>query len=68
MLINDKLFFCVKIRKNKDWERPVPAAAVIPAARVVATIIGLKASVAWLLSLLGNLPAQPVGVQEILAI
>jgi hypothetical protein len=35
----------------------VPAAAVIPAARVVAAIIGLKAFVAGLLSLLGNLAA-----------
>ena len=37
---------------NKVWARPVPAAAVKPADRVVATFIGLKASVAGLASLL----------------
>ncbi len=35
---------------------------------MVATFIGLKAFVAGLLSLLGNLTAQPSGVQGILAI
>ena len=45
----------------------MPAAAVTPAARVVATFIGSKASVAGLVSLLGNLAAQPSGVQEILS-
>ena len=52
-----KLLSAVKRQMNKDWARPVPAAAVIPAARVVATITGLKAFVAGLLSLWGNLPA-----------
>ncbi len=40
---------------SKGRARPVPAAAVTPAARVVAVIIGFKGSVAGLLSLLGNL-------------
>ncbi|KXI73264.1 hypothetical protein ACS54_00205 [Bacillus cereus] len=51
------LLICLKSRWRKGRARPVPAAAVIPAARVVATITGLKASVAGLLRLLGNLPA-----------
>ena len=37
---------------NKDWVRPVPAAAVIRAVRVVSANIGLKASVAGLVSFL----------------
>jgi hypothetical protein len=35
---------------NKEWVRRVPATAVIPALRVMATIIGPKASVAGLVS------------------
>lgn len=31
---------------NKEWVRPVPAAAVIPALRVATTFTGPKASVA----------------------
>ncbi len=38
--------------ENKGWARPVPAAAVIRAALVVSANIGLKASVAGLVSLL----------------
>ena len=37
---------------NKGWARPVPAAAVIPAPRVVIMFIGLKASVAGYVSFL----------------
>ena len=44
----------------------MPAAAVTPAARVVATIIGSKGSVAGLVSLPGNLTAQPLGFRGIL--
>ena len=40
------LFRSLKSSGNKGWARRVPAAAVIPAARVVATIIEPKASVA----------------------
>ena len=40
------LFVTFNRLQNKGWERPVPAAAVIPAARVMITIIGPKASVA----------------------
>ena len=36
--------------ENKSWVRRVPATAVIPAARVITTIIGSKASVAGLAS------------------
>jgi hypothetical protein len=36
----------LKRSANKDWVRRVPAAAVIPAAQVVAAIIGPKTSVA----------------------
>ena len=35
---------------NKSWARPVPAAAVTPAALVVAVFIGPKAFVAGLIS------------------
>ena len=63
-----RLFRCLKRIWRKGRARPVPAAAVIPAARVVATITGLKASVAGLLSLPGNPTAQPLGVRGILAI
>ena len=41
-----RLFDCLKSSRSKGWVSPVPAAAVIPAARVVAFIIGSKASVA----------------------
>ncbi len=41
-----QLFFCLKSRESKSWVRRVPAAAVIPAAQVVAAIIGPKTSVA----------------------
>ena len=37
-----------KRKANKGWVRRVPAAAVIPAPQVMATIIGSKASVAGL--------------------
>ena len=40
------LFPSLKSSGNKGWARRVPAAAVIPAAQVVATIIEPKASVA----------------------
>ena len=48
----EKLFSAVKRQKNKDWERPVPAAAVIPAVQVASTFIGSKTSVACFVSLL----------------
>ena len=48
----EKLLPAVKRLENKDWVRPVPAAAVTPAVRVAATIIGSKTSVACLVSLL----------------
>ena len=51
-LFIEKLLFVVKRQTNKDWERPVPAAAVIPAVRVAAMIIGSKTSVACLVSFL----------------
>ena len=41
-----KLFLCLKRIESKSWVRRVPAAAVIPAARVVVVIIEPKASVA----------------------
>ena len=44
----------------------MPAAAVTPAAQVVATIIGSKASVAGQVSSLGNLTAQRLSFQGIL--
>jgi predicted phage tail protein len=37
-------------KANKGWVRRVPAAAVIPAAQVMATVIGSKAFVAGLAS------------------
>ncbi len=43
---------------NKERARLVSAAAVIPALRVVGTIIGLKASVAGLASFLSNPTTQ----------
>ncbi len=51
-LLLKKLLFVVKRQTNKDWERPVPAAAVIPAVQVAALIIGSKTSVACLVSFL----------------
>jgi len=48
----EKLLPAVKRLANKDWARPVPAAAVIPAVQVAATIIGSKTSVACFVSLL----------------
>ena len=42
------LFSCLKNRRSKGWVRRVPAAAVIPAARVVLIIIESKTSVAGL--------------------
>ncbi len=46
------LLLSVNSLTNKWWVRLVPAAAVTPAPRVVTTIIGPKASVAGLVSLL----------------
>ena len=51
-LFFEKLLSAVKRLTNKDWERPVPAAAVIPAVQVAAIIIGSKTSVACSISLL----------------
>ncbi len=48
----EKLLLTIKKLTNKDWARLVPAAAVIPAVQVVATIIGSKTSVACFVSLL----------------
>ena len=42
---------------NKGWERPVPAAAVIPAPQVVVAFIGPKTSVACLVHSWVNQPA-----------
>ena len=53
------LFRSLKSSGNKGWARRVPAAAVIPAARVVATIIGPKTSVAGLVNAWVNREAQP---------
>ncbi len=47
----ERLFLDVKTRENKDWERLVPAAAVIPAVQVASIFIGSKTSVAWFSSL-----------------
>ena len=49
-LFYEKLLYAAKKHMNKDRARLVPAAAVIPAVRVAATIIGSKASVAGLLN------------------
>ncbi len=51
-LLLKKLLSAVKRLTNKDWVRPVPAAAVIPAVQVAAIIIGSKTSVACFASLL----------------
>ncbi len=45
-----KLFLCLKSIESKGWVRRVPAAAVVPAAQVVTTIIGPKTFVAGLVS------------------
>jgi len=45
-----ELLFTVNRWANKGWVIQVPAAAVIPEAQVMATIIGSKASVAGLVS------------------
>ncbi len=45
-----RLFPSLQSSGNKGWVRRVPAAAVIPAARVVAAFIGPKASVAGLVN------------------
>ena len=60
------LFRCLKSIWNKGRARPVPAAAVTPAARVVIVIIGSKGSVAGLVSPPGNLTAQLLGFRRIL--
>ena len=52
------LFLTVNKSWNKGWERPVPAAAVIPAARVVVAFIGPKTSVAGLVHSWVNQGAQ----------
>ena len=52
VFLNEELFCAVKRHRNKDWERLVPAAAVIPAVQVAATIIGSKTPVARFVSLL----------------
>ena len=54
-----RLFPSLKSLGSKGWVRRVPAAAVIPAARVVATFIGLKASVASSVNAWVNRGAQP---------
>ena len=46
-----ELFLSLKSLGNKGWVRSVPAAAVIPAAQVVAVFTGLEASVAGLVRL-----------------
>ena len=48
------LFLNLNSSWNKGWERPVPAAAVIPAAQVVVAFIGPKTSVACLVNLWVN--------------
>ena len=54
------LFLNLNSSWNKGWERPVPAAAVIPAAQVVVAFIGPKTSVACLVNLWVNQRAQLV--------
>jgi hypothetical protein len=49
-----RLFFGLVNQGNKSWVRPVPAAAVTPAAQVVAAFIGPKAFVAGHVSLQVN--------------
>ncbi len=50
--IFEKLLSVVRRQMNKDWARPVPAAAVIPAVQVAAIFIGSKTFVACLVSFL----------------
>ena len=50
VLALQELLLSVKRRVNKGWVTRVPAAAVIPGAQVMTTIIGSKASVAGLTS------------------
>ncbi len=45
-----KLLSILNSSVNKGWVRRVPAAAVIPAPRVMTTFIGLRAFVAGLVS------------------
>ena len=45
-ILLDKLLHRAKSDANKDWARLVPAAAVIPAVRVAATLIRSKTFVA----------------------
>ena len=47
-----RLLSSVKSLENKEWARPVPAAAVTPALQVAIVFIGPKASVAGLISFL----------------
>ena len=54
------LFLNINSSWNKGWERPVPAAAVIPAAQVVVAFIGPKTSVACLVNPWVNQHAQHV--------
>ena len=54
------LFWTLKRSRKKGWVRPVPAAAVIPAAQVVAAFIGPKTSVAGLVHSWVNQLAQRV--------
>ena len=51
-LLSEKLLSAVKRQTNKDWARPVPAAAVIPAVQVASTFIESKTFVACFTSLL----------------
>ena len=50
LLFLQQLLLSENGKVNKGWVRRVPATAVIPAARVMARIIGSKASVAGLVS------------------
>ena len=52
VLLLEKLLPTLNWWENKDWVRLVPAAAVIPAVQVAATIIGSKTLVACSVSLL----------------
>src|SRR3989337_1400746 len=52
------LFFCLKNRRSKGRVRRVPAAAVIPAARVVLILIESKTSAAGLVNAWVNRAAQ----------
>ena len=48
MLLIEELLLNVKSLANKDWARPVPAAAVKPSLRVADVFIGPKTSVGGL--------------------